>query len=244
MPEFNQKKMNKIIYEVSNKIINLIGVCLVKDWDKNFLGLSKLSIGTIIDVGANEGQFSQKISQLFPNANIYAFEPLPTPFNKVKAWARKQNGKVTVFNLALGDSVKEIEIQQHLFFTASSSILHTTKFCEKIYPMTKNQETIIVQQSTLDREIFQLLEAPQSDILIKLDVQGYEDRVIRGGVETFAKAKACIVEISLKQLYENQAQFKDIFTLMDNLGYKYCGNLDQVCDRDGSVLFLNAVFIK
>jgi FkbM family methyltransferase len=244
MQQFNQKKLNQIIYEISNKIINIIGNLLVKGWDRRLLGLSKLFIKTIIDVGANEGQFSQKISQLFPQAKIYAFEPLPDPCKKVKAWARKQKGKVTVFNLALGDTVQEIEIQQHLFFTASSSILNTTKFCEKMYPMTKKQETIIVQQSTLDREISQLLEPPQSEILIKLDVQGYEDRVIRGGVETFAKAKACIVEISLKQLYENQAQFKDIFTLMDNLGYKYCGNLDQVYDRDGSVLFLNAVFIK
>ncbi|MFB2979460.1 hypothetical protein [Microseira sp. BLCC-F43] len=60
MQQLTQKNLKKIIYEISNKIINIIGNLLVKGWDRRLLGLSKLSIRTIIDVGANEGQFSQK----------------------------------------------------------------------------------------------------------------------------------------------------------------------------------------
>ncbi len=77
-----------------------------------------------------------------------------------------------------------------------------------------------------------------------MDVQGYEDRVIRGGIETFRKAKACITEINLDVLYDNQARFKDIFVLLDDLGYRYTGNCKQRYASDGHVIWLDALFIK
>ena len=82
------------------------------------------------------------------------------------------------------------------------------------------------------------------EILIKLDVQGYEDRVIKGGEETFKKAKACIVEVNLYKLYEGQTNFKEIVELLYNSGFRYAGNLDQAFDNDGRVIYIDAVFIK
>ncbi len=63
-------------------------------------------------------------------------------------------------------------------------------------------------------------------------------------METFQKSAACIVEISLDQLYQGQAQFREIFNQLDYLGYSYAGNLDQVLGKDGHVRYFNAVFIK
>ena len=40
---------------------------------------------TIIDIGANEGQFSDKMRILFPEAEIFAFEPLPEVFERLKS---------------------------------------------------------------------------------------------------------------------------------------------------------------
>lgn len=234
---------NQIRYKISNRVFNLVGHFLVKDWHPKMLGLSKLPIRSIIDVGANDGQFSRKMLRIFPQASIYSFEPLPDPFNKLKQW-EKQQDRIKVFNLALGDSIQTIEINNHLYFNQSSSILQTTQLCERIYPMVKKQQTILVQQSTLDQEISSLLTPLSPDILIKLDVQGYEDRVIRGGMETFKQARACIVEISLDILYQEQADFKDIFWSLDQLGYRYAGNLDQVQGKDGHVRYFNAVFIN
>ncbi len=240
----NSKYLTRLSYEISNRLFNFIGNLLTKEWDARLLGLSKLPIATIIDVGANDGQFAKKISKIFPQASIYAFEPLTEPFKKLENWAVRHNGRVTVFNVALGDAVQEIQIHNHLYFHPASSILATTQLCERIYPMLSKQETLTIQQSTLDRELSHLPHPLHPDILIKLDVQGYEDRVIRGGRETFKKATACIVEIALDRLYENQAEFRDIFILMDSLGYRYAGNLDQICAKDGHVRYLNAIFLK
>ncbi|MDJ0719932.1 MAG: FkbM family methyltransferase [Prochloraceae cyanobacterium] len=231
-------------YEISNQICNLIGEILTPNWDSRLLGLSNLPIKTILDIGANNGQFAKKISKIFPSATIYAFEPVPLAFDKLKKWADKQDERVKVFQLALGDENRELEMNVHKLFSASSSFLSTTELLESKYPITQNQEQIIVSQKKLDEVPIANGENLRADILIKLDVQGYEEKVIKGGREIFRQAKGCIVEVSLDMLYEGQATFKDIFSLLSNLGYEYKGNIDQVSDRDGHIIFFNAVFIK
>jgi hypothetical protein len=82
------------------------------------------------------------------------------------------------------------------------------------------------------------------DVLVKLDVQGYEDRVIKGGCATLARARACIVEANIEALYEGQARFPDLLLAMGELGFRYSGNLDQTYDDDGQVVYFDAVFTR
>jgi len=202
---------------IIKKIFNFLGMDVVrlnKSPKYSLLGLKNLRINTIIDVGANKGQFAEMIEKVFPKANIYSFEPIPEAFEKLnKLWSEK-NRKIKAFNLALGDSVREIEMFQHIQHTPSSSILKTTEVCEKFYPFTKNQQTIKVKMTTLDKAIENFNIPLNPEILIKLDVQGYEDRVIKGGQDTFKMAKACILEVCLDKLYEGQANFKEITELL------------------------------
>jgi len=229
------------------KTFNLIGLDVVrisKSPMYSFLGLKNLPIRTIIDVGANTGQFAKMISGIFPEAHIYSFEPLPEPFKQLKEWADQQNGRVTVFSVALGDEEGEVKMFSHVEHSPSSSFLKNTKICETLYPFAQKQVSVPVKVTTLDKWIKSISSPPAPEILIKLDVQGYEDRVIRGGTETFRKAKACILEVCLDQLYENQATFKDILFLLDGLGYHYVGNYNQTYADDGHVIFIDAVFMR
>ena len=209
---------------------------------QTLLGLETRPIRTVIDVGANTGQFARLISGFFPNAKLYCFEPLPEPFQALSAWAKLQKGRVATFNLAIGDKHGEAEIFLHEDHTPSSSLLATTKLNEQYYPFMKGQKRICVRQSTLDAALGEAQAALSSEILIKLDVQGYEDRVVAGGRGTFANATACILEVGLDSLYEGQAGFLQLLTMLDALGYRYAGNLDQVYGEDGHCIFLDAVF--
>jgi FkbM family methyltransferase len=209
----------------------------------DFLGLKRLPIRSVIDVGANQGQFARKISSVFPEAQIYCFEPLPEPFDKLRHWSDRRQGAVTVFNVALGDREGAAEMFIHAEHSPSSSLLRSTAACETLYPFTRNQATVSVSMTTLDR-IFGHPPPLRPDTLIKLDVQGFEDRVISGGPQTFRNARACLVEVSLDVLYEKQAAFKGIVLLLDNLGYRYAGNTEQICAEDGHVIYLDALFVK
>jgi len=229
------------------KVFNILGFDIMrlnKSPRYTLIGLKQLPIRTIIDVGANEGQFAKQILKVFPNATVYSFEPLPEVFKKLEKWAKTTNGKVKCFNLALGKEEKEIEMFYHVEHSPSSSILKTTKISEKLYPFTKSQNLIKVRMDTLDNTIQKFRIDLIPEILIKLDVQGYEDRVIRGGKETFTKAKACIVEVNIFNLYEEQANFKDIVNLLWDYGFFYYGILDQAYDINGQVIYFDAIFIK
>lgn len=230
------------------KIFNLVGCDIVrisKDPTRSLLGIRNFSIRTIIDVGSHKGQFARHISSLFPESQIYCFEPLPGPFKELQQWAKEQRSqKIEVFNIALGDSEGTPEIFTHIQHTPSSSFLRTTKACETLYPFTKKKITIPVSLTTLDNWVKSLPSPLIPEILIKLDVQGYEERVIRGGQKAFIVAKACIVEVCLDNLYEDQSNFKDISLLLNDLGYHYAGNLNQSYADSGHVTFIDAVFVR
>lgn len=235
---------SKLPYSTSNKLIDFfVQNVSIKKWDNRLLGLSKLPIKTIIDVGANQGQSSKKFARIFPQSIIYAFEPLEYSFKNLKR-AVQDNHNIVPFNLALGEREAIVEFYEHMYFSQSSSVLKTTKSCDENYPILKDKKIINVQQKSLDQVINELPGFPSPEILIKLDVQGYEDRVIVGGMETFKKAIACIVEISVDLVYEGQASFKDIFELLDELKFQYVGNIDQVQSQSGNVQYFDAVFIK
>ncbi|MFX0133319.1 MAG: FkbM family methyltransferase [Candidatus Hodarchaeota archaeon] len=229
------------------KTFNYFGLDIVKkskvpQW--SFLGLKNIAIKTIIDVGANTGQFAKSILPIFPRAIIYCFEPLPKQFEELNKWVKKQNGRAMAFNIGLSDRKGEKEIFSHVDHSPSSSFLKTTKICENYYPLTKTQEAISVKITTLDNLVSSNSLHLESEILIKIDVQGYENRVIFGGKKTFDLAKACILEVNIENLYEGQANFRDITKLLYEFGFQYAGNLNQTYADDGRVIFIDAVFVK
>lgn len=211
----------------------------------SLLGLRNLPIKTIIDAGANRGRFAKHMKPLFPKAHLYCFEPLPEPFKKLKKWTEKHgNEKITAFNLALGDNEGIFEMHSPVEHDSSSSFLKTTKTCESLYPFTKKQISIPVKMTTLDKWLKSLSSPLAPEILIKMDVEGYEDRVIQGGGGIFSNAKACILEVCLDRLYEDQATFKNIFLLLDDFEYRYAGNLNQSYANDGHAIYIDALFVK
>lgn len=232
---------------IIKKAFNQIGFDIVrisKSPKQSLLGLRNLPIKTIIDVGANTGQFAKYISTLFPEAHVYCFEPLPDPYKELSKWVEKQNGRVRAFNIALSDSESDKRFFAHIDHSPSSSFLKTTDICENYYHFTKNQEAISVKITTLDKWLKTISISPEPEILIKIDVQGYENRVIMGGAKTFKMAKACVLEVGIDILYERQASFRDITTLLHELGFRYAGNLNQTYSDDGHVMYIDAVFVK
>ncbi len=237
-----------IFKKVIKRSFNKLGFDIVRiqnNPQETLLGIKHLPIKTIIDVGANEGQWARYIREIFPHANLHCFEPLSEPYEKLKQWADiKCNGKAVAYNIALGEKEEETEMFLHSEHTPSSSFLKTTGICEGYYPFTKTKKRIPVKMTTLDNWVKNLSTPLAPEILIKLDVQGYEDRVIKGGFETFKKARACIIEVCLDYLYEGQPDFKRIIDILYDLGFKYAGNLNQSFANDGHVIFIDAVFVR
>jgi len=229
------------------KLANVFGIDVLRlhqSPQQTLLGLRSLPIGTVIDCGANVGQFGRAISNVFPAARLYCFEPLEAPYNQLAVWAKTQQGRVQCFNLALGDEEGEIEMHRHDGHSPSSSLLASTAHGNEIYPQTTAESFVKVHLTTLDKALERHLADMPKDILLKLDVQGFEDRVLRGATRVLSECVACVLEVCLDPLYEGQADFFDLSCLLNDAGYRYAGNLEQVYADDGRVIYLDAVFLK
>jgi len=211
--------------------------------EHNLLGLRAFNIRTVIDVGANVGQFARFARANFPEARILAFEPLPAAVAALRGLARRDSN-VEVFAYALGDVEGETHIHLHRNHSPSSSLLNTTQLSHQIYPFTEIQERIPISLRRLDSVVATLDDPLAPEILVKIDVQGYEGHVIRGAANTLSAARACIVEVNRDSLYVGQASFEEIVSALSAVNLRYCGNLSQVHAPDGHVIYLDAVFIR
>lgn len=212
---------------------------------EGWMGLPHLPIRMILDIGALYGRLSSDtLAPLFPQAKIHCFEPSPAAFAKLKDRAAGSGGRLTAHHMGLGEDPARLSFTAALDTPAASSLLPATKLATNLFPAIERSETVEVEVRRLDDVVAEGLVTLEDDLLVKIDVQGFEDRVIRGGTKTLARARACIIEIQAVELYDGQPQFKDIFALMDGLGFTFEGCLEQYFGPDGQTLYFDAVFMK
>ncbi len=206
-----------------------------------FRWLHDLNINTVLDVGANTGQFATFMNRILPQCDIYSFEPLADCFDELTR-AMSRASRFRAFKCALGEKDGEGEIHRSEF-SPSSSLLTMRRLHAKLFPFTAKTWVERVPIRTLDGVVADL--QLRDNVLIKIDVQGYEDRVIRGGRDTLGRAKALIVEVSFQALYDSQVLFDTVYDMLKELGFSYTGSMDQLNNPiDGSVLQCDAVFLK
>jgi len=194
---------------------------------------------SVLDVGANVGQFAVAVAVLMPQARIDCFEPLPFCVQRLRANTRRFD-RVTVHELALGN--REGEIPFHVnSHSHSSSVLPLASAHTEAFPHAVETGVIPVKISTLDM-IASVLDL-QPPILLKLDVQGYEKETLLGGAQTLARVDYAVVETSFKPLYEGEAPFIELILLMEGLGFRFIGPVGWLPDAQiHTLLQIDALF--
>lgn len=205
------------------------------------LWLQHLDIKTVIDIGANTGQFASHMRRLLPNVQIYSFEPIDDAFDRLQANFRHDE-RFQAFQLAMG-ATRGPTVMFRNDFTPASSLLRLGATHRENFPHAASEQSITVNLITLDDAATDMRLEPE--ILVKMDVQGYEAKVISGGQMVLARTKVIIVEVSYESLYVEQSLFGDIFSALGDLGFDYHGNLEQVLSPiDGRPLQGDAIFLR
>lgn len=224
----------------------LIGLNIQKipEHEKNkYLWLKDYSINTVFDVGANEGQFALDIRQYLPAATIYLFEPLKDCF-EVLTKRFKGDDKFFGFCVALGDKNENTYIYRNEF-SPSSSIQEMADIHKDAFPFTKGVIKEEVSVETLDNLIDKNNIELKDQVLLKLDVQGYEEKVLKGSEKTLEKVKIILTEVSFVELYKGQVLFEDLNNFIKSKGFNFygCSNL-LLNPKNGFPLQADAIFIK
>jgi len=238
-----QKAINKIntvmqYPELISTTFNKVNRGFCKDllFLKNDLDLN---FSTIIDVGAAVGEYSKAASFIFPQAHIYAFEPIPDSFRKLENLSKKIKN-IQCFNVALSDSVDVSEFHLNEF-SFSSSLLNMTKTHKKIFPFTNNETVIKVRTNKLDNVLEDLdLRKP---ILLKLDVQGAELNVLKGATESLNSIDVIQLEVNFMNFYEGQASIEDIISFLKSFGFSAFLQINPVFSNK-TLLYSDFIFFR
>lgn len=237
----------KIIKSFVRNVFNRLGIVIMykRPWMNNYQWLQNHDIDLVIDVGANVGQYVYFVREVLSlDSEIYSFEPISELYQELKTNCKKYE-KINTYNYGLGDRDERIEINVNNF-SPSSSILdleqvHISNVLHTDISTINRKESIKIKR--LD-DVFKSIDLSKN-VLIKLDVQGYEDKVINGGQLTFSKCKVAIIEVSYVPLYKDEKTFKHIYEQMHLLGFEYMGNVNEFkSSEDGSPLYCDAIFVN
>ena len=198
-------------------------------------------IQTVVDVGANTGQFASAVRALLPSATIFSFEPLPDCFQTLRRRLERY-GRFKGFCTALGDTAGEVTFWRS-GASESSSPLPMSSLHGRLFPWTRKTEQCTVRMGRLDDYLDDLVG--ERKIFLKIDVQGYERNVLLGGREFLKHVHMVLIEVGIDGLYEGQASFQEVYELMRELGFHYRGNLDQLLSsEDGRIVQVDALFAR
>lgn len=206
-----------------------------------FEWLRDWNIRTVLDVGANTGQFAALIHQALPQVRLYAFEPLRDCCEQLqKTMAGVSDFQA--FDFALGDTNGQTQIHRNEF-SASSSLLPMEDLHKRAFPYTAQAHVETIEIRRLD-DVAKDLQI-DDELLIKVDVQGAEDKVISGGGQTFSRASVLILETTFVPLYQGQVLFDAIYDRLRRMGFTYMGTEHIIRHpQTGRVLQCDALFLR
>lgn len=139
----------------------------------------------VLDVGANVGQFLTAIKAFYPAASVLSVEPDPETHEKLATNAAPMPG-VTTRCVAVGEARGTLALHRH-----HVSLMSTLRpgAVEEYDP-----------ELTIDVEVMPLdelgSELPHVDLL-KIDVEGFELEVLRGGREVLRRTRYLMLELGL-----------------------------------------------
>ena len=184
----------------------------------------------VYDIGAYEGHWALDFLKIFEGVPVYMFEAQQLKELFLKTLCDKRSN--LHYAIALLGSTAGVAVQFEENETAShvSALVHSGK-CNRI-------------TDTLDL-LLEKNNFPLPDFL-KLDVQGYELEILKGGQKALANAQFCLLEVSLLDVEAGGVPLlKDVINFMDD--FEYCAyDISQFIRRpyDKALWQIDMLFVK
>lgn len=188
--------------------------------------------GLVVDIGAFDADSTIFFARELSNNKILGFEPNPSPYRKAAENAKGYKN-IELFNLGLSDHAGEIAF--HVTKDpVSSSLFKVLESKEILYI-----NTIQIKVTTLD-EFFR----GKGDILLmKLDVQGAELKILKEGRETLRRTKLVLTEVLNSELYSGACMYHEVDEWLRKNGfiiYSLFANYNHEGTKYYDVLYINS----
>jgi FkbM family methyltransferase len=171
----------------------------------------------VYDIGAHEGIWSQMCQAVLAPAECLLFEPQSEARAKAQLRQPGTGGTWRFLPVALGDR-QETHVFHVTRRSAAASLLR---------PLSAESTGVsdiglLAEQKVEVMPLDALVAAqglPLPD-LVKIDVQGFEGKVLAGGGDTLRHAERMVVEVSLHPLYDGQSLMPEVLQTLSNWGFE------------------------
>ncbi len=182
---------------------------------KRALGNPHRSI--VVDAGGADGGVSLFFARAFPGVPVFCVEP--SPENR-PAIARRIMEAPTISHLELALDERPGEATLYLTKDRLASSLNPVSAAHVARAPTSTREALRVERETVVRASTLDLEfADRQVALLKLDTQGTELRILRGGVATLTRTRFVLTEMSAHRHYEDGCQYFEVDEFLRKHGF-------------------------
>lgn len=171
--------------------------------------VNDLHSSIMIDVGAAFGSVASYFSNLYPELKIYCVEPNPAMLPRLEV-TLEGRPNIVVRNVALSGSKGELYL--HVTANELSSSLNEldkeqiSKLGDAHQSWLEEVEKVKVNVSTLDSEFSDVPHV----LLLKLDTQGTELEILKGGSELLKRTRFVLTEMNNHHLYKEACQYYEV----------------------------------
>ena len=202
--------------------------------------IESVALSTVVDVGANKGQFSLLVRALHPGVDIIAFEPLAGAADRYRRLFAG-DGRAVLHEVAVapecGPATMHVSASDD-----SSSLLPITARQSTLFPGTEEVGTAQVDAGPLGAFVTATdITAPA---LLKIDVQGFELEVLRTATSLLGLFDLIYVEASFEMLYRNQALAEEVAAFLEEHGFEEAGRFNLSMDETGRPVQADFLFRK
>ena len=192
-----------------------------------------------VDVGAATGFTAKFTLDAFPSVAVYCFEPVRTSFERMKLTLHDYEGRTNLYNLAVSDEDGETEI-----------LLFSSLYANSLKPMSDRyrqdnpdiHETGRQKVEMIRLDTFRKNFPAGGNAFVKIDVEGLESAVLRGGETFFREDVSCVIaELSFNR---DADQARNVMRLLNGYGFRLFNVFDVCHGKQGELVQMDAVYMK
>lgn len=179
--------------------------------------LGRRRVDAVVDVGANVGQYAQRLRAAGWVGPIFSIEPIPEIHAVLKAQAADDPAWEVAPPVAAGAASGEIVLEVSAESDMSST-LPQSDLLRNISPTSAVQRRVNVPLRRLD-EMGLLADRPWRRLFVKIDVQGAEPAVLAGLSGVWKRVQGLQLELALVPLYQGERPWLDLVADLAGRGF-------------------------
>jgi FkbM family methyltransferase len=213
------------------------------DWARLVQMLSVHGVDTVLDVGANTGQYAKNLRDAGFRDRVISFEPLSEAHSQLRNAARHDPLWTVAERMAISDENGQAEIHVSANSVSSSLLPMLASHCDA-EPGSAFVYSEPVTTAILDSVAWPFIVDAKA-FFIKIDVQGSEDKVLGGARLLLERAMGLQIELSLTPLYQGETLFEPMLQRLGQLDFELWTLAPGFVDkRTGRLLQVDGVFFK